>query len=213
MGLGKRSVLGTARKPRATTSLPSEPVRALIRTTPCSRTRAQRCWFHKVVNVVSALPKSAHPGAKAALAEIYNAEDKRHAQAAATAFADTYGAKFPKATAKITDDLNVLLTFYDYPAEHWIHPRTTNPIESTFATVGHRIRVNNGRAAAPPGWSWRSNSSSPPRNAGARSTHPIWSPSSAPEPPSATDTWSTPRPGRRMNRHHTALTDLRHLGA
>src|SRR5947208_6403505 len=72
-------------------------------------TRAQRCWFHKVANVLSALPKSAHPGAKAALAEIYNAEDKRHAHAAAKAFTATYGAKFPKATAKITDDLDVLL--------------------------------------------------------------------------------------------------------
>jgi transposase-like protein len=107
-------------------------------------TRAQRCWFHKVSNVLSALPKSAHPGAKNALAEIYNAEDKRHAQAAATAFIATYGAKFPKATTKITDDLDVLLSFYDYPAEHWIHLRTTNPIESTFATVRHRTRVTKG---------------------------------------------------------------------
>jgi transposase-like protein len=107
-------------------------------------TRAQRCWFHKVANVLSALPKSAHPGAKAALAEIYNAEDKPHAQAAAEAFTNVYGAKFPKAVAKITDNLGVLLSFYDYPAEHWIHLRTTNPIESTFATVRHRTRVTKG---------------------------------------------------------------------
>jgi transposase-like protein len=104
-------------------------------------TRAQRCWFHKAANVLSALPKSAHPGAKNALAEIYNAEDKRQAHAAARVFANTYAAKFPKATAKVTDDLDVLLSFYDYPAEHWIHLRTTNPIESTFATVRHRTRV------------------------------------------------------------------------
>jgi transposase-like protein len=78
-------------------------------------TREQRCWFHKTGNVLSALPKSAHPGAKKALAEIWGAEDKDHAHAAATAFADTYGAKFPKATAKITDDLDQLLGFYDYP--------------------------------------------------------------------------------------------------
>ena len=78
------------------------------------------------------------------MAEIYNAEDKRHAQAAAKTFAAAYGAKFPKATAKITDDLDVLLSFYDYPAEHWIHLRTTNPIESTFATVRHRTRVTKG---------------------------------------------------------------------
>ncbi|MGF7236132.1 MAG: IS256 family transposase [Frankia sp.] len=106
--------------------------------------KEQRCWFHKIGNVLSALPKSAHPGAKKALAEIYNAEDKTHAQRAATAFAQAYGAKFPKATGKITGDLEVLLAFYDYPAEHWIHLRTTNPIESTFATVRHRTKVTKG---------------------------------------------------------------------
>lgn len=108
------------------------------------QTRTQRCWFHKIANVLSALPKSAHPGAKKALAEIWNAEDKDHALAAATTFADLYGAKWPKATAKITDDLAELLAFYDYPAEHWIHLRTTNPIESTFATVRHRTKVTKG---------------------------------------------------------------------
>ena len=106
--------------------------------------RQQRCWFHKIANVLSALPKSAHPGAKKALAEIWNAEDKDHARAAATSFKDAYGAKFPKAAAKITDDLEQLLAFYDYPAEHWIHLRTTNPIESTFATVRHRTKVTKG---------------------------------------------------------------------
>jgi transposase-like protein len=107
-------------------------------------TREQRDWVHKVANVLNALPKSAHPGAKAALAKIYNAEDKRHAHAAAKVFANTYGPKFPKAVAKITDDLDVLLAFNDYPAEHWIHLRTSNPIESTFATVRHRTRVTKG---------------------------------------------------------------------
>ena len=106
--------------------------------------RAQRCWFHKIANVLGALPKSAHPGAKKALAEIWNAEDKNHARAAAKAFEAAYGAKFPKATAKITDDLEQLLAFYDYPAEHWIHLRTTNPIESTFATVRHRTKITRG---------------------------------------------------------------------
>lgn len=104
----------------------------------------QRCWFHKIGNVLSALPTSAHPGAKKALAEIWNAEDRAHAEQAARAFAKAYGAKFPKATAKIADDLGVLLAFYDYPAEHWIHLRTTNPIESTFATVRHRTKVTKG---------------------------------------------------------------------
>ncbi|WP_322770026.1 IS256 family transposase [Frankia sp. Cr1] len=106
--------------------------------------KEQRCWFHKIGNVLSALPKSAHPGAKKALAEIYNAEDKTHAEQAARAFVAAYGAKFSKATGKITGDLEVLLAFYDYPAEHWIHLRTTNPIESTFATVRHRTKVTKG---------------------------------------------------------------------
>ena len=107
-------------------------------------TKEQRCWWHKTGNVLAALPKSAHPGAKAALAEIHNAEDRDHAVEAARVFADLYAAKWPKAAAKITDDLDVLLTFYDYPAEHWIHLRTTNPIESTFATVRLRQRVTKG---------------------------------------------------------------------
>ena len=107
-------------------------------------TREQRCWFHKIANVLGALPRSAHSGAKKALAEIYNAEDKQHARAAAKAFAAAYGARFPKAVAKITDDLEELLAFYDFPAEHWIHLRTTNPIESTFATVRHRSKLTRG---------------------------------------------------------------------
>lgn len=106
--------------------------------------REQRCWFHKIANVLAALPKSAQPGAKKALAEIWQAEDREHAEAAAKAFAAEYGTKWPKATAKITDDLDVLLEFYDYPAQHWIHLRTTNPIESTFATVRLRQRVTKG---------------------------------------------------------------------
>ena len=84
------------------------------------------CWFHKIANVLGALPKSAHPGAKKALAEIWNAEDRRHALEAVTSFKAAYGAKFAKAVAKITDDLDELLTFYDYPAEHWQHLRTTD---------------------------------------------------------------------------------------
>src|SRR5258708_9384271 len=91
-------------------------------------TREGRCWFHKTANVLAALPKSAHPGAKKALAEIWGAEDKDHARAAVKAFEAAYGVKFPKAVAKITDDAEELLAFYDYPAEHWVHLRTTNPI-------------------------------------------------------------------------------------
>ena len=114
--------------------------------------RTQRCWFHKIANVLGALPESAHPGAKKALAEIWNAEDKDHARAAVKAFAATYGAKFPKAAAKVTGDEEELLAFCDYPAGHWVHLRTTNPIESTFATVqaadeGHQGPRVEGRRA------------------------------------------------------------------
>jgi putative transposase len=91
-------------------------------------TREQRCWFHKQANVLAALPKSAHPGALAAMRDIYNAEDIDKAQIAIKAFEIDYGAKYPKAVAKIVDDADVLLEFYKYPAEHWIHLRTTNPI-------------------------------------------------------------------------------------
>ncbi len=107
-------------------------------------TREQRCWFHKQANVLAALPKSAHPAALGALKEIYNAEDIDRAQIAVKAFELDYGGKYPKAVAKIIDDLDVLLEFYKYPAEHWIHLRTTNPIESTFATVRLRQRVTKG---------------------------------------------------------------------
>src|SRR5919109_3402014 len=107
-------------------------------------TREQRGWVHKAANVIAALPKSAHPAAKKALAEIWNAEDKQHARDAVKAFDAAYGAKFPKAVAKITDDVDELLAFYDYPAEQWLHLRTTNPIESTFAPVRARTRVTKG---------------------------------------------------------------------
>jgi transposase-like protein len=115
-------------------------------------TREKRCWFHKIGNVLAAQPKSAHPGAKKALAQIWNAEDRDHARRAVAAFKLAYGAKFAKAVAKITDDLDELLAFYDFPAEHWVHLRTTNPIESIFATVRHQIKVTKGpgsKAAGP----------------------------------------------------------------
>ncbi|MFD7958166.1 IS256 family transposase [Streptomyces ardesiacus] len=114
-------------------------------------TREQRCWVHKTANVLDSMPKSAQPGAKKAIQDIYNAEDRDHAAAAITTFAKLYGVKFPKAVKKITDDQEELLAFYNFPAEHWIHLRTTNPIESTFATVRLRTKVTRGagsRAAA-----------------------------------------------------------------
>jgi transposase-like protein len=106
--------------------------------------KAQRCWFHKIANVLGALPRSAHPGAKKQLAEIWNAEDKTHALRAVKQFEAAYGVKHPKAVAKVVDDLEELLAFYDFPAEHWQHLRTTNPIESTFATVRHRTKRTKG---------------------------------------------------------------------
>ena len=107
-------------------------------------TREQRCWFHKQANVLAALPKSAHPNAIKAMQDIYNAEDEQHARAAINEFEKAYGAKYPKVVAKIVDDVYVLLEFYRYPPEHWIHLRTTNPIESTFATVRLRTKVTKG---------------------------------------------------------------------
>jgi transposase-like protein len=116
--------------------------RRCARSSPTRASSATGCT--KTANVLAALPTSAHPGAKAALAEIWGAEDKTHARLAARRFADLYGVKFGKAVAKVSDDLDELLAFYDYPAEHWVHLRTSNPIESTFATVRHRTKVTKG---------------------------------------------------------------------
>ena len=91
-------------------------------------TRQGRCWVHKVVNVLDCLPTSAQPAARKALAQIRDAEDREHAEKAVTGFAAAYKAKYPKAVAKITDDQEQLLAFFDFPAEHWIHLKTSNPI-------------------------------------------------------------------------------------
>ena len=108
------------------------------------QTREQKCWVHKVRNILNALPKSVHAGARRALNEIIMAEDLDHARAAIEAFASDDGVKWPKAVAKVTDDQDALLTFFDYPAEHWVHLRTTNPIESSFSPVRARTRVTKG---------------------------------------------------------------------
>jgi putative transposase len=91
-------------------------------------TKTQRCWVHKAANVLSALPKSVHPAARRALAEIRDAEDRAHATTAISAFSEEFAAKWPKAVAKVVDDADTLLTFFDFPAQHWIHLKTTNPI-------------------------------------------------------------------------------------
>lgn len=114
-------------------------------------TREQRCWVHKTANVLDGLPKSAQPAAKRAVQDIYNAEDKDLARAAIKNFEKQYAAKYPKVVKRIADDEEELLAFFDFPAEHWIHLRTTNPIESTFATVRLRTKITKGagsRAAA-----------------------------------------------------------------
>jgi putative transposase len=98
-------------------------------------TREQRCWVHAGANVLNALPKSVHSAAGRALGEMRDAEDRAHSEAAIKAFAEEFGVKWPKAVAKITDKPDALLCFFDFPAEHRIHLKTTNPIESTFATV------------------------------------------------------------------------------
>jgi putative transposase len=107
-------------------------------------TREQRDWVHKVANVLDALPKSVQPTAKKMLAEIRDAEDRDHAAAAAKRFDAEFRPKWPKAADKIRDDLDRLLTFYDFPAEHWLHLKTSNPIESTFSTVRLRTKVTKG---------------------------------------------------------------------
>jgi putative transposase len=98
-------------------------------------TREQRCWVHKMANILDKLPKGSQAKAKGMLHEIYLAETKAEAEKAFDLFVKTYEAKYPKAAECLTKDREVLLTFYDFPGEHWVHIRTTNPIESVFATV------------------------------------------------------------------------------
>jgi transposase-like protein len=107
-------------------------------------TRHQRDWVHKVANVMACLPAAVQPGGRKALAEIREAPDRDHAQRAIEVFARDYGTKWPKAVAKITDDAEELLCFFEFPAEHWGHLKTSNPIESTFSTVRLRTRVTKG---------------------------------------------------------------------
>jgi putative transposase len=101
-------------------------------------TRHQRCTVHKAANVLDKLPRSVQPAAKADLREVWMAPDRSTAEAAIVTFSEKYGSKYEKAVACLTKDREALLTFYDFPAEHWDHLRTSNPIESVFATVRHR---------------------------------------------------------------------------
>jgi transposase-like protein len=102
------------------------------------KTRTQRCWVHKTTNVLNKLPKSLQAKVKRALQDIWMAETRQDAEAAFDGFIECYGLKYEKAVECLSEDRDPLLAFYDFPAEHWKHLRTTNPIESTFATVRHR---------------------------------------------------------------------------
>jgi putative transposase len=110
-------------------------------------TREQRCWVHKTANVLDNLPKRLQPEAKEKIHDIWMAATRADADRAFDLFVATYEAKYPKATGCLSKDREVLLTFYDFPAEHWIHLRTTNPIESTFATVRLRHRRTKGNGS------------------------------------------------------------------
>ena len=105
-------------------------------------TAHQRCWVHKMANVMNALPKSAQPAARAALAEVRDAEDREHAEQAIERFKKDYEAKWPEAVEKVTKDHDALLAFFDFPAEHWIHLKTSNLIGSAFSTVPNKTAGN-----------------------------------------------------------------------
>jgi putative transposase len=107
-------------------------------------TRAQRDWVHRIANVLDKLPKRMQPKAKAALKEIMNAPSREAAEKEIKGFRNEYGAKYPKAIETLTRDQEALLAFFDFPAEHWLHIRTSNPVESAFATVRLRQRVTKG---------------------------------------------------------------------
>ena len=133
------TVCARARNPGASCcSISDAAVSRLLRSSPSPTTREQRCWVHKTANVLNKLPKNLHAKAKRALQQIWMAETKNDALVAFDAFIDAYGVKYEEAAECLTKDRDALLAFYDFPAEHWTHLRTTNPIESTFATVRHR---------------------------------------------------------------------------
>jgi len=110
----------------------------------CGKTCVKRCWVHKTANIVNARPKSVQPKAKAHLKDIWMAETMTQANAAFDVVVEAYGVKYDRAVRCLTKDRDDLLAFYDFPAEHWKHIRTTNPIEGTFATVRHRTTKTKG---------------------------------------------------------------------
>ena len=112
-------------------------------------TKHQRCWVHKTVNVLNKVALSVQPGMKKDLREVWLSPNRAAAEAAIDVFAEKYAAKYPKAVECLTKDRQTLLAFYDFPAEHWEHLRTSNPIESVFSTVRHRtVRTNGSLSSA-----------------------------------------------------------------
>ena len=133
-------------------------------------TREQRCWVHKTANILNKMPKSLHTKAKRALQEIWMAETKKDAVKAFGAFVETYQIKYGRAADCLTKDRETLLVFYDFPAEHWKHLRTTNRIESTFATVRHRTIRSKGCLSNKTALAMVFSLSRAPRKVGAGST-------------------------------------------
>ncbi len=133
-------------------------------------TRHQLCWVHKLKNVLDKLPKRLHGRAKSALNEIVKAETKEQAEEAVEGFESDFGAKYPKAVASLTNHQDELLTFYGFPAQHWEHIRTANPIESAFATVRLRQRVPKALGLDRKPFSWLTSYSTWQATAGVAST-------------------------------------------
>jgi transposase-like protein len=147
--------------------------------------REERCWLHKAARVLGTLPKRLQPDTKAKIAAIYGTDTRAEALTAVMDFADSLSG-MPKAIAKIRGAIDQLLAFYDLTAEHWVHLRTMNPIESTFSTVRLAPESPDGPDPARRRSEWHTKSSTPPRTAGARSPGPNSSLSFDPVPPSST---------------------------
>jgi len=136
----------------------------------CPGTRHQRCWVHKTVNVLDKVPLSVQANMKTDLREVYRAPNRTSAEAAIEVFAEKYRAKYGRAVECLTKDRDALLAFYDFPAEHWDHLRTTNPIESVFATVRHRtVRTKGSLSPTTAKLIWCSSWSSPHQRPGGGS--------------------------------------------
>jgi len=165
------------------------------------KTREQRDWFHKLGNILDKLPKRLQPRVKAALREVMYAETREQARDAAQRFATEYGAKYPKAVTTLEKDADVLLTFFDFPAEHWKHLRTSNVIESPFATVRLRQRVTKGAGSRTKGLLMAYKPSTWRKIGGVASTARISCRSSA----QASASWTaSDRKGRRASRDEAA---------